>query len=132
MFEQLFSRKTSQWLFQLNMSVRSTPKKLLKRFLKWFTSVEKPTSTRYKLGFFLVSSRNKPCLFEKHSALISTLFFHVPFWPRKYKKYKLFIISSLVDRLIRGESWRTPKHLARLKIWKGKPPRLNEYVTSFW
>ena len=34
MFEQLFSRKTSRWLFQLNMSVRSTPKKLLKRFLK--------------------------------------------------------------------------------------------------
>ena len=72
--------------FSWYMSERRTLKKLLKKFLKLFTSVEKPTSTRYKLSFSLVSSSNKPFLFEKHSALLSALFFQVPFWPRKYKK----------------------------------------------
>ena len=58
-------------------------------------------SAPYKLVFSFVSSFNKQFLFEKDSAHISTLLFHVPFWPRKYKKYMLFIISNIANK-----SWK--------------------------
>ena len=69
------------------------------KLLVW-TSVEKSTSTRCKLAFSFVSSRNEltPFSFEKYGALISTFYFHVTFWPRKYKKYTLFFISKLVNK----------------------------------
>ena len=43
--------------------------------------VEKPTSTSFKLAFSLVLRKNEftPFPFEKHCALTSMLYFHVPF-----------------------------------------------------
>ena len=99
MFEQLFSRKISQWLFQLIHLWKKHPQKLLKNFLKIIYKCRKAHD--YSLAFSLVSSSKRPFLFEKHSALIFKLFFHIPFWSRKYKKYNLFIISNLVDK-----SWK--------------------------
>ena len=94
-FEQLFSMK--KVVASANTCLKVVPQELLilQKIPELIWNVEKPTSNRYKLTFSFMSSS---CEFEKHSALIPTLYFQVPFWPRKYKKHTIFFTSNLVDK----------------------------------
>ena len=98
MFEQLFSRKNSQWL-----SERNAPKKRLR--------LQKIPSIIYKcrkahlyllwISFFLEVNKQQVIPVWKAFGTYIHVIFHVPFWPTKYKKYTLFIMSNLADK-----SWK--------------------------